>query len=77
VAPQGTETAIEYGHISKGEFFDYLANQRLNDRLIQTFQEMSLQTSRPKASGIAAPSGRYSVLKRLPRHSSISLPWSR
>ncbi|WP_157043577.1 nuclease-related domain-containing protein [Nitrobacter hamburgensis] len=55
-APQGTETAIEYGHISKDEFFDYLANERLNDRLIQTFQEMSLQTNmQTQASGIAAP----------------------
>jgi hypothetical protein len=55
-APEGTETAIEYDHISQGEFFDYLANDRLNDRLIQTFQEMTLQTNiQAKQSGIDAP----------------------
>lgn len=55
-APEGAETAIEYDHIAEGEFFDYLANERLNDRLIQTFQEMMLQTNmQSKASGIAGP----------------------
>jgi hypothetical protein len=54
--PEGAEAAIEYDHISQGESFDYLANNRLNDRLIQTFQEMLLQTNvQTKASGIAAP----------------------
>lgn len=55
-APKGAETAVEYDHITQGEFFDYLANERLNDRLIQTYQEMSLQTNmQDKASGIAGP----------------------
>ena len=55
-APEGAETAIEYEHVSEGEFFDYLANDRLNDRLIQTFQEMALQTNmHAKESGIGAP----------------------
>ena len=55
-APEGAEAAIEYDHISKGEFFDYLANDRLSDRLIQTSQEMSLQTNmQTNVSGIAAP----------------------
>lgn len=55
-APKGAETAVEYDHFSQGEFFDYLANERLNDRLIQTFQEMALQTNmQTRASGIAAP----------------------
>ena len=55
-APKGAETAIEYDHVSQEEFFDYLANERLNDRLIQTFQEMALQTNmQSTASGIAAP----------------------
>lgn len=55
-APEGAETAIEYDHISQSEFFDYLANDRLNDRLIQTFQEMTLQINmQMTGSGIAAP----------------------
>ena len=54
--PEGAETAIEYDHIAESEFLDYLANERLNDRLIQTFQEMMLQTNlQTKASGIGAP----------------------
>ncbi|WP_264715167.1 nuclease-related domain-containing protein [Limobrevibacterium gyesilva] len=57
-APEGTDTAIQYDHISSGEFFDYLANERLNDRLIQTFHEMALQTNmQAKASGIFGPLG--------------------
>lgn len=40
----------------EGEFFDYLANDRLNDRLIQTFQEMALQINMDATeSGIARP----------------------
>ena len=55
-APESAETAIEYDHISQGEFFDYLANDRLDDRLIQTFQEMTLQINmQTRESGIAAP----------------------
>jgi len=55
-APEGSETAIEYDYITDGELFDYVANDRLNDRLIQTFQEMALQTNmQAKESGIAAP----------------------
>jgi len=55
-APEGAETAIEYDHIGDDEFFDYLANDRLNDRLIQTFQEMALQTNLDATeSGIAGP----------------------
>lgn len=54
--PAGTETLIEYDHISQAECLDYLANQRLNDRLIQTFQEMLLQTNmQAKAAGIEMP----------------------
>lgn len=55
-APEGAETALEYDHVSTDEFVDYLANERLSDRLIQTFQEMTLQTNmQSKASGIDAP----------------------
>ncbi len=54
--PQGTEIAIEYDHVSSAEFFDYLANERLNDRLIQTYQEMALETNmQAKELGIAGP----------------------
>lgn len=54
--PKGAETSVKYDHVSQAEVFDYLANERLNDRLIQTFQEMALQTNiQTKASGIAAP----------------------
>src|ERR1700729_3624092 len=41
---------------------------------------MPASRTRSSRSGTAEKgrtSGRYSVLKRLPRHSSISLPWSR
>lgn len=55
-APEGAETAVEYDHICQDEFFDYLANERLNDRLIQTFQEMALETNmQAKESGIGGP----------------------
>lgn len=55
-APEGAETAIEYDYVGNDEFLDYLANDRLNDRLIQTFQEMALQTNmHAKGSGIGAP----------------------
>jgi integrase len=55
-APEGAETAIEYDHITDIELFDCLANDRLNDRLIQTFQEMALQIDmQSKAFGISAP----------------------
>lgn len=55
-APEGAEAAIEYDHVSDGEFFDYLANDRLNDRLIQTFQEMALQINIDATeAGIAGP----------------------
>jgi hypothetical protein len=75
-APEGTETAIEYDHISSGEFFDYLANDRLNDRLIQTFQEMALQTNmQAKASGISGtlslPPGTFVSAQEA--HSGVSL----
>jgi hypothetical protein len=53
---EGAETVIEYHHIPDIQFFDYIANERLNDRLIQTFQEMALETNmEARGSGIAAP----------------------
>ncbi|MDW9547927.1 NERD domain-containing protein [Sinorhizobium meliloti] len=55
-APKGANKAVEYLHISEGERFDYLANERLNDRLVQTFQEMSMQINmETSALGIAGP----------------------
>lgn len=55
-APEKTETLVEYEHICDPEAYDHLANHRLNDRMVQTFQEMSLHTNLDaKASGIAKP----------------------
>lgn len=55
-APEHTEAVVEYGHICEPELYDHLANHRLNDRMVQTFQEMSLKTNMDaKASGIAMP----------------------
>lgn len=55
-APKGAEAVFEYDHITNVEYFDYLANERLNDRLIQTYQEMLLQTSvEARSSGIGGP----------------------
>lgn len=55
-SPERSETAIEYNHISMLEFYDHLANHRLNDRMVQTFQEMILKTNlEARAAGIAAP----------------------
>jgi hypothetical protein len=52
----GAKTVIEYHHIPDIQFFDYIANERLNDRLIQTFQEMALETNiEARGLGIAAP----------------------
>jgi len=75
-APEGAETAIEYDHLSQDEFFDYLANNRLDDRLIQTFQEMALQTGmQTKQSGIAAPISLPPgvFVSALEAHSNVSL----
>jgi len=45
--------AIEYGEFTETELFDLVANQRLSERMIQTFHEMSVQTNiQAKASGI-------------------------
>jgi len=53
-APSGTETLIEYNDICDAECLDYLANHRLNDRLVQSFQEMLLQTNiQAKAAGLS------------------------
>lgn len=50
------ETAIVYDHVAEAEFYDYLANERLGDRLVQSYQEMSVRTSmHESASGIAGP----------------------
>lgn len=55
-APEHTEMVVEYDHICEPELYDHLANQRLNDRMVQTFQEMSLRTDADvKATGIAKP----------------------
>lgn len=55
-APAGTETAIEYDHICEPELYDHLANHRLNDRMVQTFQEMLQRTDlRARAAGIDRP----------------------
>ena len=55
-APEYTETVVEYDHICEPELYDHLANQRLNDRMVQTFQEMSLKTDLDaKSAGIAKP----------------------
>lgn len=52
----GAKTAIEYDHVAEAEFYDFLANERLADRLLQTYQEMSVRTSiHETASGIAGP----------------------
>jgi len=74
--PAGTETLVEYDHISEAECLDYLANQRLNDRLIQTFQEMLLQTNiQATAAGIdkplALPPGAF--VSALEAHAGVSL----
>ncbi|MBW6418041.1 nuclease-related domain-containing protein [Celeribacter sp. PS-C1] len=51
--PEKTERVISYDHLTDPEILDQVANDRLADRLIQTFQEMSLQTNMmSKASGI-------------------------
>lgn len=55
-APEGAETAIEYDHICEPELYDHLANHRLNDRMVQTFQEMLQRTDlKSRASGIEKP----------------------
>ena len=55
-APEGSETAIEYRHICEPELYDHLANHRLNDRMVQTFQEMLQRTDlKSRASGIEKP----------------------
>ncbi|MCJ2079894.1 nuclease-related domain-containing protein [Methylobacterium sp. J-090] len=55
-APAGAERAVQYDWISEAELFDHFANHRLNDRMVQTFQEMLLKTgAQSRASGIAGP----------------------
>lgn len=55
-APKGAETLVEYDEICDLEVYDHLANQRLNDRMVQTFQEMSLiGDMEGKSSGISDP----------------------
>lgn len=57
-AVENVEKAVSYDHLTELEILDQMANDRLSDRLIQTFQEMSLQTNMvSKASGIDAPVG--------------------
>lgn len=52
-APEPTEKLVEYDRICVAERFDYVANQRLNDHFVQTFQEMLLQTNlQEKAVGL-------------------------
>lgn len=55
-APEGTRALVEYDDICDVEVYDHLANQRLNDRMIQTFQEMSLMGDMDgKSAGISEP----------------------
>ena len=55
-APEKTEMVVEYDHICEPELYDHQANQRLNDRMVQSFQEMSLKTNMDaKAAGIDSP----------------------
>lgn len=74
--PAKTGTLVEYDHICEAEYLDYVANNRLNDRLVQTFQEMLLQTNmQAKAAGIVKavglpPSGLVSALEG---HAGVSL----
>jgi hypothetical protein len=52
-APEKAEKVVSYDHLTDLEILDQVANDRLGDRLIQTFQEMSLQTNMmSKAAGI-------------------------
>ena len=52
------ETVLEYDHVGSTQRLDQLANQRLNERMVQTFQEMSLQTNvEGKVFGIDEPLG--------------------
>ena len=54
--PEQAEKVISYHHLTDREILDQVANDRLGDRLVQTFQEMSLQTNMmSKASGIDKP----------------------
>lgn len=75
-APKGSETAIEYDHICEPELYDQLANHRLNNRMVQTFQEMLLQTDmQAMASGIdnplALPPGAF--VSSAEAHAGVSL----
>ncbi|MEP9400131.1 nuclease-related domain-containing protein [Mesorhizobium sp. KR2-14] len=55
-APAGVTRVIRQSGMSETETADFLANERLNARLVQTYMEMTLQTNmQDKASGIAGP----------------------
>lgn len=75
-APVEAETLVEYEHVCEAEYADHIANQRLNDRFVQTFQEMLLQTNvQAKVSGIGGaldlpPGGLVSPLEG---HACVSL----
>lgn len=52
--PPSVETELHYQHLAEAEVYDYFANTRLNDRMVQTFQEMQLSTNMvQKSTGIA------------------------
>jgi hypothetical protein len=55
-APEGAEIAIEYHHVSEEEVDDYIANERLNERMVQTYVEMVLRSNvADKEAGIDGP----------------------
>lgn len=54
--PEGAETAIEYHLISAAQVDDYVANERLNERMVQIYVEMMLRsTVADKEAGIDGP----------------------
>jgi hypothetical protein len=75
-APEGATRAIEYQPESEWELVDYIANERLHDRLTQTYMEMMTVTSLPdlgKGLDNPLPLGPGNFVSSGEAHSAVSL----
>jgi hypothetical protein len=75
--PNGLTAVVEYQPSgSTAEELDYIANERLNDRLVQTFIEMMTQTplaTSHKGIDNPLPIGRRSIVSEREGHAAVSL----